>query len=75
MRKNNTTAVDWLVKRFLLSGNNLLISDVEEAKQMEKEQIIIAYKRERAYMKHAGCTDDQIDKSAKQYYNETYGKK
>ena len=37
------TAVDWLVKRFLLSGNNLLISDVEIAKQIEKEQIMKAF--------------------------------
>lgn len=31
------TAVEWLVNRFLMSGNNLLISDVEQAKQMEED--------------------------------------
>lgn len=40
--------------------------------EMEKEQIINAYKREACYMKYAGCTDEQINKSAEKYYNETY---
>jgi len=60
------TAVDWLVKRFLLSGNNLLISDVEIAKQMEKEQIMNAY--------NDGEHQQGYEGEAEQYYNETYGK-
>lgn len=67
------TAVEFLEQQIARSGN-LWIEDFDEAKQMEKEQIINAYKKESAYMKHAGCTNKQINESAKKYYNETFGK-
>ena len=60
------TAVEWLVEQ--LKENNMLTFDewtelVEQAKAMEKEQIIEAY-----------CNgDDNI--SAQQYYKETYESK
>ena len=61
------TAVEWLVKRYLVSGNNLLVSDVEQAKQMEKEQITDAY--------NMGSYDMAEKKfEPEQYYNETYNK-
>jgi hypothetical protein len=63
---NNTekkqTAVDWLAEQ-RLQGANLDIV-IEQAKQMEKEQIVNSYRR--------GCMSDDI-KFADDYYNETYG--
>ena len=67
------TAVEWLVETI----NNKIdyipikywdsIRDiVQQAKEMEKEQIIIAYQSERY-----PCSDSD----AEQYYNETYGSK
>ena len=71
------TAVEWLLNEInKLTGLTINPDEpiVEQAKQMEKQQIIEAYKRESAFMKHVGCTDDMIDKSSIKYYNETYGK-
>ena len=74
MKINKQTAVEWLEQSLKLSDN---VSEFDKwafdkAKAMEKEQIIVAYKRERCYMKHAGCTDEQINKSAEQYYNKKF---
>ena len=73
------TAVEWLIEEL---DNNLDIKHswrtkqyIEQAKQMEKEQIINAYDEgdnngaDRIYY-HS----DRDDKSAEQYYNENYGK-
>lgn len=74
------TAVDWLVERINHAKieKKLTTQRLYElkkiAKQIEKDQIIEAYKRESPYMKHAGCTDEMIDKSSIKYYNKTYGK-
>jgi hypothetical protein len=43
-----------------------------QAIEMHKQEILEAYKREAAYMKHAGCSDDQINKSAEQYYQQKF---
>jgi len=67
------TAVDWIIDKIIENNNMseiyLSIFDVAEAKEMEKEQIIDAYKE--------GCGDwisnDKI--KGAQYYNETYGSK
>ena len=75
MENNKETAVEWLVKRFLLSGNNLLISDFQEANQMHKEQIKNAWDRGR----YIGETFPQrvimpeYENNSEEYYNETYG--
>jgi hypothetical protein len=76
------TAVEWLIDRlldgslrfeetkmgFLISMNN---NEIEQAKAMEKEQIIKAW--------WSGENDSSIDPKlmndmAEQYYNETYNK-
>jgi hypothetical protein len=61
------TAVEWLVKyiieNFHLTDESL--SKFEQAKAMEKEQIVDAYQ--------AGATDLGIIES-QEYYNETYQK-
>jgi len=58
------TAVEWLVDKvtdMIHESNHIeLVSLLEQAKQMEKEQIINAYKNGQ--------------KIVEQYYNETYGK-
>lgn len=70
------TAVEWLLNNLLINGLLRLTQDEhklykelkEQAKQMEKEHIIhtywVAYKEGR----YSG------DKTAEEYYNETYNK-
>ena len=64
------TAVDWLVEHLtaighleIPQGSNIVTAIISEAKEIEKEQIIIAYQSERY-----PCSDSD----AEQYYNETY---
>jgi hypothetical protein len=58
------TAVEWLIEQW--DNWDLSIKELfEQAKEMEKEQIIMAYKADL----HP-CSDED----AEQYYNETYGK-
>jgi hypothetical protein len=58
------TVVEWLVER--LAENGILhSSDINQAKEMEREQIEEAYKADL----HP-CSDED----AEQYYNETYSK-
>ena len=69
------TAVEWLDRWFRDNpeatheeGNKAL----QQAKQMEKEQILDAYSWGECNIDNDGC---HIDKNgAEQYYNETYGK-
>jgi len=67
MEKNNMTAVELLEKKLktYLSWSSFLEEDFEQAKQMEKEQIMKAYHDDNFPCSHYG---------AEQYYNETYGK-
>ena len=54
------TAVEWLVER--LAENGILhSSDIAQAKEMEKQQIIQAF-----------CCGGDGESGAEQYYNETY---
>jgi hypothetical protein len=56
------TAVEWLVKEYHLPQDSPL---VQQAKAMEKEQIINAWM----------ATDNELQRiAAEQYYNETYGR-
>lgn len=63
----NKTAVEWLIE--MLTEYKYLNKDAdhyfEQALEMEKEQIIIAYKSDRY-----PCSDQD----AEDYYNETYKK-
>ena len=63
------TAVTWLLN-IIETKNGKEFSSyysefIEQAKEMEKEQIIDAWDN--------GCEDDGIIDNAEQYYNETYG--
>ena len=80
------TAVEWLVeqyeKAFTFKVNNVMTSIIEQAKEMEKQQIIYAFNqgyREGWIDSISGdCTNDQdveTFEDANLYYNETYGSK
>jgi len=59
------TAVDWLVQEFELTSDYPIIRRViEQAKEMEKEQIMDAYYYD------PNC--DEIKDDGEEYYNETY---
>jgi hypothetical protein len=67
------TAVEWLSQNFPDLGKYIpfgmsmeLHAKFQQAKEMEKEQIIDAYAQ--------GFIESEVmDKGAEQYYNETYG--
>lgn len=63
MKNKNLTAVDWLVEQFNLQA---YIPHIQQAKQMEKEQII------KAVYDGMGTNFDPNMGRAEQYYNETY---
>jgi len=69
MEKNKQqTAVKWLQQIALTRDLNL--ADFEQAKEMEKEQIIDAFVE---CWKENMPDGYECKKSAEQYYNETYG--
>jgi hypothetical protein len=57
------TAVEWLVEELTKQNMfmNLFAKEIDQAKAMEKDQIMEAY-------------NNGEDRSAELYYNETYGK-
>ena len=71
------TAVEWLFK-WMIDNKDLIIEErlqaFEEAKEMEKQQIIDAYEVTKFGL--FAMTDkgilDTANKSGKQYYNETF---
>ena len=60
------TAIEWLITRLPLGVKSSIISDIDEAKEMERQQIIDAYNENENYM----CDGTE----AEQYYKETYNK-
>ena len=69
------TAVEWLVEELNDNGFSHLdlASDIiEQAKEMEKEQIIKAYKDGRSDL--ASNFHKSLNMSLEQYYNETFKK-
>ena len=66
MAEIKQTAVEWLVKIYLQT-NKIDSFDIEQAKEMEKEQIKESFKHGRLPVLF-GSFD------AEQYYKETYGK-
>ena len=69
------TAVEWLIEQLPLIQQEGLRDEIEQAKEMEKQQIIDAY----GVGNNDGCsymTDGKTEfKDAEQYYNETYNTK
>lgn len=69
------TAVEWLVQQLPLIQQEGLRDNIEQAKEMEKQQIIDAWQRGFDWgqsLAEQGHETTLID--AKHYYNETYGK-
>jgi hypothetical protein len=64
------TAVEWLFDNLDLSGGGEAIETLNKAKEMEKEQIIEAFKQGVAYWN--GDEWKLID--IEQYYNKTFNK-
>ena len=61
------TAVEWLIERYFASNEPFDYKHLEQAKAMEKEQIIQFADKYDAYVVQGGTL------TAEQYYNETYG--
>lgn len=82
--ENKQTAVEWLVVQLLIYGDKAFNKEIslgeyhikkeeliEQAKEMEKEQIKNAFWNG----DNSDCTSEQNSfEFAEQYYNETYGK-
>jgi hypothetical protein len=69
MMENKQTAIDWLVKQVKLgdkSFDEFFRGEIEQAKQMEKEQIIDAY----SYGFWRGNNDDDFE--PEEYYDNPY---
>ena len=64
------TAVEWLVEQLPMRIKNSMMDEIEQAKEMEKEQICHAHLTGLIYPLEIEAT-----KQAEQYYNETYGGK
>jgi hypothetical protein len=65
---NKQTAVEWLIEVLWAPCQGIPSDIIDQAKQMEKEQIIKAYWASYKEGQYSG------DKTAEEYYNETYGK-
>ena len=64
------TAVEWLIEKLPLIQQEGLRDEIEQAKQMEKQQIIKAYKDGRSDL--ASNFHKSLNMSIEQYYNETF---
>jgi hypothetical protein len=78
MSNNKQTAVEWLVEKLQESGIPLMTDEfemIQQAKQMEKEQIedaIIISEKEHIIQGNVYPPQFVVDK-AKRYYKKTYG--
>jgi hypothetical protein len=73
MTNNKQTAVEWLVEKLQESGIPLMTDEfemIQQAKQMEKEQIKEAYRSFNCFFPSEYNIDDE---DCEQYYNKTYG--
>ena len=67
--KNKQTAVEWLINQVEDFIGLIPVDIIEQAKEMEKQQIIDACNLQRNDYKGMPT----YNKSGEQYYNETYG--
>lgn len=65
------SSVDWLVSKLPQRMLNYLKEEIEQAKQMHKEEIKDAHGEEQSKLQDDGSWKRQ---TADQYYNETYNK-
>jgi hypothetical protein len=66
------TAVEWLQEKYFARLGNLRREDFQQAKEMEKEQIINAHGTKVTHNIKMGM-DVYEYKAGTEYYNETYG--
>jgi hypothetical protein len=67
------TAVEWLIEKHINQCGVLLLKDIEQAKEMEKEQIIYSnYNGQSVGKKLKDINIHQMKNKAEQYYNETF---
>jgi hypothetical protein len=64
------TAVEWLMDNVYIDPNPELYAKFQQAKEMEKEQVIDANV---AGMEFIPVDPNRHQEDAEQYYNETYG--
>jgi ABC-type enterochelin transport system substrate-binding protein len=65
------TAVEWLIEQLFFSDQSQTLNQyIEQAKAMEREQIIDAYTE--CWMMDGGNGNHKL-KEANEYFNETYG--
>ena len=67
------TAVEWFVKQLPMGVKNSMMGEIEQAKAMEKEQIVDAYEIGFAdAWDDARYDDEPKHAGAEHYYNETF---
>jgi hypothetical protein len=74
--KKKQTAIEWLEKAYWDNKGTLSQKHFDQAKQMEKEQMIDAWVNgcDNGYDKACdNITWEEIDSAKDNYYNETYG--
>ena len=70
-KKIKQTAVEWLFEKIMDSNHDDDLYEIlEQAKTMEKEQIVNALNDGWNMAKHSNFVNSQVE----QYYNEIYGK-
>lgn len=60
------TAVEWLMDKYVDKNGSISYKDLQQAKEIEKQQIINSV--------HWGSLYSDSNKTAEQYYNETFKK-
>ena len=75
--KMKQTAVEWLVEQICWDHIHEWKNEIEQAKQMEKEQIIDAYEEQNVKWEPEFYEDGTMSitnkfRDAEQYYNETF---
>jgi hypothetical protein len=68
------TAVQWLIEKQLDAGYGLPKEWREQAKAMEKHQIMSAYDLGNQNQYNKICISNYVNIDEEQYYNETYNK-
>ena len=69
-QERKQTAVDWLYVRMFENNGRITKEEYEQAKEMEKERMI---EFANSFYDECGMQYGGLEKSAEEYYNETYG--
>ena len=76
MSNNKQSSIDWLYNKMYEHRGNITIEEYEQAKEMEKEQIIEADLNatiRTAKGANADVSVRRVKELGEQYYNETFG--